>query len=416
MEVDSTQAETSAKGEQVEHADLVIAMLSEFDAEGIVQLSDRLRELPGPMRVLVGVKDVGAAAPELITKNSEAASRVAFVAWPTLGLDLTGPPLPTISAGYQSIFTTSLRLEARACCIVASKLENATPEWIAGFLEPLLDGEFDLVTPSYAHHKLEGLLNSSIVSPLTRSLYGRRVSNPMGPDLGVSQRLFQKILGNLGGGPNQRRNHPLASLAPVAACEKFKVCQVHLGARTHPPTDWTNISSLLVDVLGPVFLDMERNAACWQRVRGSNPVATFGEQSLGSDQVGAVDVERLVNSFQLGARDLQEIWSLVLPPASLLELRKLARLTADRFQMSDQLWVRVIYDFALAHRLRTLNRDHLLRSMTPIYLGWVASHARAIANVDGEAANDRLEHLSVTYELEKSYLVSRWRWPDRFHP
>ena len=416
MEVDSIPAETSAKGEQVEHADLVIAMLSEFDAEGIVQLSDRLRALQDQIRVVVSVKDVGAVAPELIAKNSEAASRVAFVGWSALGLDLTGPQLPTISAGYQSIFTASLRLEARACCIVASKLENATPEWITGFLEPLLDGDFDLVTPSYAHHKLEGLLNSSIVSPLTRSLYGRRIPNPMGPDLGVSQRLFQKILGNLTGGANQRRNHPLASLAPVAACENFKVCQVHLGSRTYPPTDWTNLSSLLVDVLGPVFLDMERNAACWQRVRGSNPVATFGEQSPGSDQVGAVDVERLVNSFQLGARDLQEIWSLVLPPASLFELRKLARLTADRFQMPDELWVRVVYDFALAHRLRTLNRDHLLRSMTPIYLGWVASHARAIANLDGETADDRLEHLSVTYELEKSYLVSRWRWPDRFHP
>jgi glucosylglycerate synthase len=28
----------------------------------------------------------------------------------------------------------------------------------------------------------------------------------------------------------------------------------------------------------------------------------------------------------------------------------------------------------------------------------------------------RLERLSAAYESEKAYLVSRWRWPDRFNP
>jgi hypothetical protein len=28
----------------------------------------------------------------------------------------------------------------------------------------------------------------------------------------------------------------------------------------------------------------------------------------------------------------------------------------------------------------------------------------------------RLESLSLAYEAGKSYLVSRWRWPDRFNP
>ena len=47
---------------------------------------------------------------------------------------------------------------------------------------------------AYARHRFEGLLNSSIVSPLTRSLYGKRLQNPMGPDLGISRRLYQGVL------------------------------------------------------------------------------------------------------------------------------------------------------------------------------------------------------------------------------
>ena len=42
--------------------------------------------------------------------------------------------------------------------------------------------------------------------------------------------------------------------------------------------------------------------------------------------------------------------------------------------MADDLWVRIVYDFILAYRLRTLNRGHLLGALTPLYLAWVASH------------------------------------------
>ena len=81
----------------------------------------------------------------------------------------------------------------------------------------------------------------------------------------------------------------------------------------------------------------------------------------------------MIASFQLGYRNLQEVWSLVLSPATILELKRLTRAAAEQFRMPDELWVRVIYDFALAHRLRVMSRDHLLRSLTPLYLAWVAS-------------------------------------------
>jgi hypothetical protein len=107
---------------------------------------------------------------------------------------------------------------------------------------------------------------------------------------------------------------------------------------------------------------------------------------------------------------------LVLPPASLLEIRKLSRLTADQFRMPDPLWVRIVYDFALGHRLRTISRDHLLPALTPLYLGWVASYALEMELQGAIAVEDRLLRLSREYEAAKPYLVSRWRWPDRFSP
>jgi hypothetical protein len=169
-------------------------------------------------------------------------------------------------------------------------------------------------------------------------------------------------------------------------------------------------------MLGPVFLDMERNAVCWQRVRGSGPVPVNGEPVSVTQDTGNVDINRMVESFQLGNRDLQEIWSLVLPPATLFELKKLSRLALEQFRMPDELWVRIIFDFALAHRLRTISRDHLLKSMTPLYLAWIASYAHDLEAAGTTASEQRLERLSAAYESSKPYLVSRWRWPDRFNP
>jgi hypothetical protein len=163
---------------------------------------------------------------------------------------------------------------------------------------------------------------------------------------------------------------------------------------------------------------MERRAACWQRTRGSISVPVRGEPVTSSEEKENTDINinRMVETFQLGLRDLQEIWSLVLPPATLFELRKLSRLTPEQGQLPDELWARIVYDFALAHRLRTINRDHLLKSMTPLYLAWVGSHARELQASGAAVVEQRIERLSLAYEAEKPYLISRWRWPDRFNP
>ena len=236
----------------------------------------------------------------------------------------------------------------------------------------------------------------------------------MGPDLGVSQQLLERVLGaerpsNTGG------VQPLASLASTALCNNLRVCEVQVGSRIYPSSNWENISSLLAQVLAPIFLDMERNAACWQRIRGSVPVPIVGDPPSSPDAEN-VDILQMVESFQLGNRELQEIWGLVLPPATLFELRKLLRLSVEQFHMPDELWVRIIYDFALAHRLRTISRDHLLKSIAPLYLGWVASYAKDLQAAEGASLEQRLERLSSAYESAKPYLVSRWRWPDRFSP
>jgi hypothetical protein len=122
----------------------------------------------------------------------------------------------------------------------------------------------------------------------------------------------------------------------------------------------------------------------------------------------------MLQAFRLAYTNLQEIWSLVLPPQSLLGLKRLAATDGAEFRMPDSLWARIVYDFVLAHRLRTINRGHLLGALIPLYLAWVASHINITAS--GADPESPIEAVAQAFEAERVYMVSRWRWPDRFNP
>jgi glucosylglycerate synthase len=195
------------------------------------------------------------------------------------------------------------------------------------------------------------------------------------------------------------------------------VCQVHRGfAPATSVSEPADLSASLAEVLGTLFLDAERNAAFWQRVRGSQPVRTLGRPAPEDIESASVDVHEMIETFHRGCKDLLDIWAVALSPATIVNLKKLARLPADQFRLLDSVWVHAMYDFMLGHRQRVISREHLLRAMTPVYLAWVASYALEVQDFSPGAVADRLETLCGAFEDLKPYLLSRWRWPDRFNP
>jgi hypothetical protein len=134
------------------------------------------------------------------------------------------------------------------------------------------------------------------------------------------------------------------------------------------------------------------------------------------DRPVSVPVKRGIDSFRLGQRNLDEIWKLVLPPRTLLELKKLTVLPDSSFRMPDELWASIVYDFLLAYHQRTLNRDHMLSAFAPLFAGWLSSFVSELQDAPLAESEGRLDQMCLRFESEKPYLISRWRWPDRFSP
>src|SRR5258708_6980226 len=102
--------------------------------------------------------------------------------------------IPGKGSAFRLIFQMATQRGAKACVVVDSDLRSITPEWIDHLLRPILYGDFDFVAPYYRRHKYDGTITNSIVYPLTRSLYGSRVRQPIGGEFGVSAMLIARYL------------------------------------------------------------------------------------------------------------------------------------------------------------------------------------------------------------------------------
>jgi hypothetical protein len=329
-------------------------------------------------------------------------------------------PAQDASATRRAILAGLLREADRrsaAAALVWGGERDPEADWPGVLLAPILEHGYEFVSPAYQRGRLEGMLNTAVVYPLLRALYGVRLRQAAGREGALSPALARRLLAD----PDWRRDPARAGsdawLVAKVLAGRARTCQAWLGQWPGDPRLPENASQALARVVGEVFAEMERHAARWQRVDGSQPVPSFGEPGAApGDDAARVDVTDLVASFQLGLRELEALWGRVLPPASLLALRRAAASPPEALRVDDAVWARVVYDFAVAHYTRTVERQQLLRSMTPLYLGWVAGFVNDVRTLDASATEARVEKLCAAFEREKRYAIARWRWPDDFNP
>jgi hypothetical protein len=314
------------------------------------------------------------------------------------------------AADYLNTYKLAQENQATTCLLLGAESHTLHPEAIRALAAAALKS--DLAIARYTLKPREGLVNSAILYPVTRAVFAARPRFPLAIDLGLSLRMAERLATISQRFTSSNQNDALIWPVAEAASANCAITEVDVGTRTFPVPVAPDLNSLLVQIAGSLFADVDARAAYWQRARGTQPVRPFPQAADLSD--GPPDITPMLEAFQIAYTNLHEIWSLVLPPNSLLGLKRLSVMPPASFLMPDSLWARIIYDFILAYRLRTINRGHLLGALTPLYLAWVASHLLLIGN--GTPPEKHIEDLAAVFEADKPYLVSRWRWPDRFNP
>lgn len=317
--------------------------------------------------------------------------------------------IPGKGSAFRTIFEIARRLNVQACAVVDSDLRSITPEWVELLLRPIVQEGFDYVAPYYQRHKYDGTITNSIAYPLTRALYGTRVRQPIGGDFGFSGRLTEHYLDKHVWESDVARFGIDIWMTTEALTSGARVCQSFLGAKIHNPKDpAADLSSMLAEVVGALFGLMETHPASWQPVTGSRPIPIFGFQYETGVEPVHVNVDRMMAVFLQGAQDLEPLWSRILSVDTMTGIHALTRQSPSAFQMPDPLWVHIIYDAALACHKELLPKEHLLKALTPLYLGRTASFVVQTQGLTTSEAEHHIEALCQTFEAHKDYLVTRW--------
>jgi glycosyltransferase involved in cell wall biosynthesis len=317
--------------------------------------------------------------------------------------------IPGKGSAFRTIFEIAAKLNVKACAVVDSDLRSITPEWVELLIKPIIDGNFDYVAPLYQRHKYDGTITNSIIYPLTRALYGKRIRQPIGGDFGFSGELSKFYMSKDVWETDVARYGIDIWMTTSAVANNFRICQSFLGAKIHDPKDpGADLSAMLYQVVGATFGLIDTYSKDWKSVKGSDSVPTFGFQyAVGLEPV-SVNLDRMIDKFRLGVKELIGIWEKFLPREIIDFLHKAKGLGKAEFYIPDDIWVNIIYSFATASHKKTMNREHLLKSLTPLYIAKTASFVKETWESSASEVEEKIERLCISFENKKEILINNW--------
>lgn len=319
--------------------------------------------------------------------------------------------VPEREEAFRSFFHVAQNLAAKACLIIDGNVGSTSPEWLERLARPVLEDGADYVAPLYQRQRYEGSLTNCLIAPLTRALYGKRLSCHSGGGCAFSGEFANLLLArDLWEGESSRFGID-SWLSTVAAAEGSRLAEASLGTKVQEvKRTGTDVATVLAQAVGASYHCMERYQEVWEQQRESAPVPLVGERFPLGIEATAIPVERMIKGFSQGIRDLLPIWEMILSPESFSGILALELADDQGFRFPIPLWVQTVYDFALAYHEKVLHREHLLKSLTPLYLGRTASLILETRDGGPEAAERTREEISAVFERMKPYLIGRWRF------
>ncbi len=316
--------------------------------------------------------------------------------------------IPGRSAAQRTILEVARRIRAKACALVVADCRSPAPDWMDLLLRPVLEDGYDFVAPLWERRRYDGTLTSMLLYPLVRALYGKRIRQPLGGPNALSERLVVHLCDEGAQPPEATRQGLDLWMLATAATERFTICEAWLGPFTVDTEGYqVDLATVLAQAMGATFGVLEETADAWADIRSTEPIPTVGTPLPLGPGPTELDVDRMIRAFRLGLKDLLPLWEQVLAPDTLDEVVALE--ASETFRFPHDLWARVVYDFALGYRLRTIYRDHLLRSLVPFYLGRTGAFVQETWRASVRDTEVWIERGCAAFERQKPHLVDRWR-------
>lgn len=379
---------------------LGIPSFREADTIGHVvrQIDLGLREhLPERVAVLVNCDN---ASPDGTREAFEAVDTV------TPQLYLSTPP-GTTGKGLNlwNLFVAAQHLQAHAVVCVDADLMSIQPFWVRDLARPVLDQDFDQVTPRYARNEYDGTITNHLCLPMLRGLLGTRVRQPIGGDFGLSRALVDHMLAQPWG-PTTFEFGIDISLTCHALLGGFRMAQTDLGAKVHKHSA-PKLGPMFTQVVETLFEALLAGASSWMRPVARRDLPLLGEASPREPQGLPVDYKAIrdttLDHYAVTSGSLEQH----LAPARVTRIAQM--MGSGVMRLPAELWCDCAYD--LFHAFAVVPpevRPAIVEALKPLFFARVATFYKETLELDHAASEAHILAQAELFFDRRDTLLSRF--------
>ena len=315
-------------------------------------------------------------------------------------------------SAVRAILEIAVGLGAQAVAVVDGDLRSITPAWVEKLVGPPMSGQYDFVTPYYTRHANEVAINDLLAYPLTRTLYGPDIRQPLGGEVGLSGDLAHFLASKDVWETDVARFGIHIWMTTLAITEGWRLVQAPLGTKTHDFKDPTvGFEPKFLQVVGTMFRMMTIYRRVWPKVNRIRPVPLWGEAELIEPEPIPASLDAIWEAFNKGVSRFWDFWPTVLTPENWDAVRDSMELVNNQLyhmEISPELWARVVYDFAVVYNKGEGDPDKVATALLPLYYARKANLIEAAVEWDYATLEQHVaEQARIFFEL-KPYLLERW--------
>ena len=331
-------------------------------------------------------------------------SRVKLI--PAIYLGVSGK-----GTAVRAIFEAASYLKVKSIALVDSDLRSITPDWIKLLITPTMSGA-GFVTPLYNRFKYDGTITNFLCYPVTATLFGKAIRQPIGGDFGLSIELVEDLLeSTMWEIPDVCRFGIDIFETLTALAKGYEVTQALLGAKNHDAKDPSSqLASMFRQVMNTMFTCIEQYESVWKQIRGVSETPMFGEAKYedGSEAI-EVSLPATIAAFKSKHPQYLDIYRSILEQDIQHKFIELKDLERSKVDFPSEIWAKTVYSFiAEFHKTPTFYRQILIDALRILWIGRVAAFLKETWEISREECEEKIVDEAKVFEMLKPYLIEKY--------
>ena len=311
----------------------------------------------------------------------------------------------------RAIFEAASHLKVKSVALVDSDLRSITPEWMQLLITPTLTGT-GFVAPYYNRRKYDGTITNFLCYPVTSSLFGKEIRQPIGGDFGLSIDLVEDLLdSSMWEIPDVCRFGIDIFETQTALAKGYEVKQALLGVKSHDAKDPSSqLAGMFRQVMNIMFTCIEQYEPIWKEIQGVSKTEMVGEdKSNATPETIEVSLTATIEAFKNNYDQYRAIYKSILEQEIQNKFEQVKQIETSTVDFPSEIWAKTVYSFiAEFHKNPIYGREKLIDALRVLWIGRVAVFLKETWEQSREEAETKVIEEAKIFEKLKRYLIEKY--------